>query len=163
MSHIVKTENFLSFFSSATKLVEVAITEETALGLDRYSDDLVTEDANELVSVQRVFHDEKWSRGRPVTSLDWCFLPSFLSKKPKSRRSPKFPELVMGSYSSRETTTNEAEVKTWEYRKPTRYINLPFNSGCVSCLELKVQERDTRVCLHQRVPSCDCKVPAGDF
>ena len=67
----MKTENFLKFFSSATKLVEVAITEETALGLDPYSDDLVAEDANELVSVQRVFYDEKWSRGRPVTSLDW--------------------------------------------------------------------------------------------
>ena len=80
MSHIVKTENFLKFFSSATKLVEVAITEETSLCLDRYSDDLVTEDANELVSVQRVFHDEKWSRGRPVTSLDWCILSSYLCK-----------------------------------------------------------------------------------
>ena len=71
VSHIVKTENFLKFFSSATKMVEVAITEEAALGLDPYSDDLVAEDANELVSVQRVFYDEKWSRGRPVTSLDW--------------------------------------------------------------------------------------------
>ena len=79
VNHIVKTENFLKFFSSATKLVEVAITEEPALGLDRYSDDLVTEDGNELVSVQRVFHDEKWSRGRPVTSLDWCFLLHFPS------------------------------------------------------------------------------------
>ena len=129
----MKTENFLKFFSSATKLVEVAITEETALGLDSYSDDLVTEDANELVSVQRVFHDEKWSRGRPVTSLDWCFLPSFLfSIKPKSRRSPKFPELVMGSYSSRETTTNEAEVKTWEYRKPTQQsIFLSIQGVCL--------------------------------
>ena len=76
----MKTENFLKFFSSATKLVEVAITEETTLGLDRYSDDLVTEDGNELVSVQRVFHDEKWSRGRPLTSLDWCNLQSFLNK-----------------------------------------------------------------------------------
>jgi len=93
---------------SATKLVEVAITEETALGLDRYSDDLVAEDANQLVSVQRVFHDEKWSRGRPVTSLDW---------------SPKFPELVLGSYSSRETTTNEAEgvclVWNLKYKRET--------------------------------------------
>ena len=57
VNHIVKTENFLKFFSSATKLVEVAITEETTLGLDSYSDDLMTEDANELVSVQRLFHD----------------------------------------------------------------------------------------------------------
>ena len=71
VNHIVKTENFLKFFSSATKLVEVAITEETTLGLDSYSDDLMTEDANELVSVQRLFHDEKWSRGRPMTSIDW--------------------------------------------------------------------------------------------
>ena len=71
MNHIVKTESFLKFFSSATKMVEVAITEDSALGLDCYSDDLVAEDANQLMSVQRIFHDEKWSKGRPVTSLDW--------------------------------------------------------------------------------------------
>merc|ERR1719361_415905 len=108
VNHIVKTENFLKFFSSATKLVEVAITEETTLGLDSYSDDLMTEDANELVSVQRLFHDEKWSRGRPMTSIDW---------------SPKFPELLLGSYSSRETTTNEAEgvclVWNLKYKRET--------------------------------------------
>ena len=79
MNHIVKTESFLKFFSSATKLVEVAITEDSALGLDRYSDDLVAEDANELMSVQRIFHDEKWSKGRPVTSLDWYFVIPFLT------------------------------------------------------------------------------------
>lgn len=79
MNHIVKTESFLKFFSSATKLVEVAITEDSALGLDRYSDDLVAEDANELMSVQRIFHDEKWSKGRPVTSLDWYFVIPLLT------------------------------------------------------------------------------------
>ena len=78
MNHIVKTESFLKFFSSATKLVEVAITEDSALGLDRYSDDLVAEDANELMSVQRIFHDEKWSKGRPVTSLDWYIVIPWL-------------------------------------------------------------------------------------
>merc|ERR1711962_172919 len=81
-------------------MVEVAITEDSALGLDCYSDDLVEEDANELMSVQRIFHDEKWSKGRPVTSLDW---------------SPKFPELALGK---RFTPLRQAVTMSWTLLGP---------------------------------------------
>ena len=93
-ARIMKSEPFLKFFSSASKLIEVAITEENTLGMENYSEDLTTDDATKLMSLHRVFSDDKWSKGRSVTSLDW---------------SPRFGELVMSSHGSREAATNEAE------------------------------------------------------
>ena len=93
-ARIMKSEPFLKFFSSASKLIEVAITEENTLGMENYSEDLTTDDTTKLLSLHRVFSDDKWSKGRSVTSLDW---------------SPRFGELVMSSHGSREAATNEAE------------------------------------------------------
>lgn len=46
------------------------------------------------LSLNRVFHDEKWSRNRYVTSLDW---------------SPQFPELLVASYNQNYESPHEPD------------------------------------------------------
>jgi len=103
---VTKDENFRKFLSVTSKLMEVAITEDIARGTEDYSEDLTVDDESKLMSVNKVFYDEKWSKGRPVTSLDW---------------SPKFGELVLSSHANKEMITSEAEgvclVWNMKYRK----------------------------------------------
>lgn len=42
----------------------------------------------------RFFHDERWSRNRPVTSMDW---------------SPQFPELLVASYQNNPDSPNDPD------------------------------------------------------
>ena len=81
---ILKTDGFQKFFNSATKVMEIAITENKTI-FDNYNDDIEGEDESQMLKVNRVFCDEKWSKGRVVTSIDWSY---------------KYPELVLASYNS---------------------------------------------------------------
>ena len=67
----MKSESFLKFFTPASKLMEVAITEDIFTGTDNYTEDPGQGKEAAGLTVHRVFHDEKWSKGRAVTSLDW--------------------------------------------------------------------------------------------
>lgn len=70
-SQVIRSDVFLKFFTNASKLMEVAITEDIAIGRDNYTEDLITEDGTQSLALHRIFYDEKWSKGRAVTSLDW--------------------------------------------------------------------------------------------
>ena len=60
------------------------------------------------LSLKRVFHDERWSKNRSVTSLGW---------------SPHYPELLMSSYNQNESVPHDPDgvVLVWnsKFRKDT--------------------------------------------
>jgi len=101
---LMMTENFHEFFNRSTRLVERALAEDDHLYLDyshNYSQDLSEEeDGCRKVSLSRTFTDERWSRNRCVTCLDWC---------------PQYPELLLASYNNNVDTPHEPDgvVLVW--------------------------------------------------
>ena len=71
-----------------------------------YNEDIGGEDENQMLKLNRVFSDEKWSKGRVVTSIDWSY---------------KYPELVLGSYNSNPSAVHAPEgvclVRNTKYKK----------------------------------------------
>jgi len=75
--------------------MERAIAEDTDIFTDYVGDaGQVTPDAGEQLRISRQFSDERWSRHRTVTSLDW---------------SPEFPELLLASYDGNAEAPHEPE------------------------------------------------------
>ncbi|KAJ8914979.1 hypothetical protein NQ315_002503 [Exocentrus adspersus] len=66
------------------------------------------EKSHQRISLNRNFFDERWSRNRTVTSLDW---------------SPQFPELLLASYNNNEESPNDPDgvVLVWntKFKKTT--------------------------------------------
>lgn len=66
------------------------------------------EKSHQRISLNRHFFDERWSRNRTVTSLDW---------------SPQFPELLLASYNNNEESPNDPDgvVLVWntKFKKTT--------------------------------------------
>lgn len=66
------------------------------------------EKSHQRISLNRHFFDERWSRNRTVTSLDW---------------SPQFPELLLASYNNNEESPNDPDgvVLVWntKFKKAT--------------------------------------------
>ncbi|CAG0898624.1 unnamed protein product [Darwinula stevensoni] len=86
---LMMTEEFLGFFDRATRRIERALNEDSDILVD-YSADLDADANGEEKSGQRLvlnrwFEDERWSRNRVVTSVDWC---------------PQYPELLVASYNN---------------------------------------------------------------
>lgn len=84
---IVLSKDFQSFMERCGRIMERALAENVDIYADYTgitNDAEKSEDKNGTrLSLNRVFHDEKWSRNRYVSSLDW---------------SPQFPELMVASY-----------------------------------------------------------------
>ena len=87
---IVMSEDFQKFFDRSTRLVERAIWEEPNIfadytgGLDGEGGDGGDADKAGLsLSLNRFFYDERWTKNRVVTSMDW---------------STVYPELMVASY-----------------------------------------------------------------
>ncbi|PAA78076.1 hypothetical protein BOX15_Mlig000680g2 [Macrostomum lignano] len=88
---ILLSDNFQAFFARASRVVERALAEteaeyfetdgEADAGSDAYDEGAVA--GGSSVRVCRTFHDDKWSRGRCVTALDW---------------SPHYQELCLAAY-----------------------------------------------------------------
>jgi dynein intermediate chain len=66
------------------------------------------EKSHQRISLNRGFYDERWSRNRCVTSLDW---------------SPQYPELLLASYNNNEDSPNDPDgvVLIWntKFKKST--------------------------------------------
>jgi len=72
------------FLQVASRIMERAVAEDVDIFTDYLGDvGLAKPDAGEHLRASRQFADERWSRDRAVTSLDW---------------SPEFPELLLASY-----------------------------------------------------------------
>lgn len=66
------------------------------------------EKSHQRISLNRWFYDERWSKNRCVTSLDW---------------SPQYPELLLASYNNNEESPNDPDgvVLVWntKFKKTT--------------------------------------------
>lgn len=95
---IILSEDFQRFVDRAGRLVERALAE----GVDIYTDysgmgdceDGTDEKSHQRLSLNRWFFDERWSRNRCVTSMDW---------------SPQYPELMLASYHNNEDSPNDPD------------------------------------------------------
>ncbi|XP_045210201.2 cytoplasmic dynein 1 intermediate chain 2-like isoform X9 [Mercenaria mercenaria] len=96
-STILLSEEFRSFMDHTSRIVERALDEvDVDIDYSRSADDeLSNQDlAGERLKVNREFFDERWSKHRIVTSLDW---------------STQFPELLVASYSANEDAPHDPD------------------------------------------------------
>lgn len=95
---IIHSEEFVRFLDRTTKVIERAIAEDVDIFIDyggNAEDDGEGErDAGAKLSQNRQFLDDRWSRYRTVTCLDW---------------SKQHPELLVASYSNNEESPHEPD------------------------------------------------------
>lgn len=94
---IMMSEDFQSFFNRSTRLVERVLTEDVDIFTDYSGADNEGKDdelAGERLKVNRIFYDERWSKHRTITSLDW---------------SKQYPELLLASYNSNEESPHDPD------------------------------------------------------
>ncbi|XP_046802733.1 cytoplasmic dynein 1 intermediate chain isoform X3 [Lucilia cuprina] len=109
---IILSEDFQRFVLRAGRIMERAISENVDIYLD-YIGGGDNEEANDekshaRLSLNRVFYDDRWSKNRCITCMDW---------------STHFPELVVASYHNNEESPNEPDgvVMVWntKFKKTT--------------------------------------------
>ncbi|XP_017100774.1 cytoplasmic dynein 1 intermediate chain isoform X17 [Drosophila bipectinata] len=109
---IILSEDFQRFVVRAGRVIERALSENVDIYTD-YIGGGDNEEANDershaRLSLNRVFYDERWSKNRCITSMDW---------------STHFPELVVASYHNNEESPNEPDgvVMVWntKFKKRT--------------------------------------------
>lgn len=94
---IILSEEFQRFVDRAGRVVERALAEEVDIYADytgSTGEDGMDEKSHQRIALNRWFYDERWSRNRCVTSMDW---------------SPQFPELLLSSYNSNEEAPNDPD------------------------------------------------------
>ncbi|XP_067108508.1 dynein, cytoplasmic 1, intermediate chain 2a isoform X5 [Osmerus mordax] len=109
---ILHSEEFMTFFDHSTRIVERALSEHVDMFFDYSGRDLEEKEgeiqAGAKLSLNRQFMDERWSKHRVVTCLDW---------------SPQYPELLVASYNNNEEVPHEPDgvalVWNMKYKKNT--------------------------------------------
>lgn len=109
---LMHTEEFLSFFERGSKFVERALAEHVDVCFDYSGRDLEDKEgdlqAGAKLVLNRQFADERWTKNRVVTCLDW---------------SPQYPELLVASYNNNEDAPHEPDgvalVWNMKYKKGT--------------------------------------------
>ncbi|XP_033869842.1 cytoplasmic dynein 1 intermediate chain 2-like isoform X1 [Acipenser ruthenus] len=109
---VLHSEEFLSFFDHSTRIVERALSEHVDVFFDYSGRDLEEKEgeiqAGAKLSLNRQFMDERWSKHRVVTCLDWSF---------------QYPELLVASYNNNEDAPHEPDgvalVWNMKYKKTT--------------------------------------------
>ncbi|XP_021494918.1 cytoplasmic dynein 1 intermediate chain 2 isoform X9 [Meriones unguiculatus] len=109
---ILHSEEFLSFFDHSTRIVERALSEQINIFFDYSGRDLEDKEgeiqAGAKLSLNRQFFDERWSKHRVVSCLDW---------------SSQYPELLVASYNNNEEAPHEPDgvalVWNMKYKKTT--------------------------------------------
>jgi len=95
---IMMGDNFQKFFDRATRIVERALSEDINVFVDYtggYEDGEGLEDkTGGKLSLNRFFYDERWSKNRVITSMDW---------------SQQFPELLAASYNNNPDAPHEPD------------------------------------------------------
>jgi len=95
---MMMSDDFHKFFNRATRVVERALYEDANLFVDYtggYEDGEGMEDkSNGNLNLNRFFCDERWSKNRVITSMDW---------------STQFPELLAASYNSNPDAPHEPD------------------------------------------------------
>ncbi|XP_075285932.1 cytoplasmic dynein 1 intermediate chain 2 isoform X5 [Opisthocomus hoazin] len=109
---LLHSEEFLSFFDHSTRIVERALSEQINIFFDYSGRDLEDKEgeiqAGAKLSLNRQFFDERWSKHRVVSCLDW---------------SSQYPELLVASYNNNEDAPHEPDgvalVWNMKYKKTT--------------------------------------------
>nr|XP_016996945.1 cytoplasmic dynein 1 intermediate chain isoform X12 [Drosophila takahashii] len=109
---IILSEDFKRFVVRAGRVIERALSENVDIYTDYIgggdSEEANDERSHARLSLNRVFYDERWSKNRCITSMDW---------------STHFPELVVASYHNNEESPNEPDgvVMVWntKFKKST--------------------------------------------
>ncbi|XP_022225393.2 cytoplasmic dynein 1 intermediate chain isoform X21 [Drosophila obscura] len=109
---IILSEDFQRFVVRAGRVIERALSENVDIYMDYIgggdSEETSDERSHARLSLNRVFYDERWSKNRCITSMDW---------------STHFPELVVASYHNNEESPNEPDgvVMVWntKFKKST--------------------------------------------
>ncbi|XP_017886804.1 cytoplasmic dynein 1 intermediate chain-like isoform X11 [Ceratina calcarata] len=95
---IILSEDFQRFLDRASRILERALGESVNIYTDYTGsmdgEDGMDEKSHQRLYVNRWFFDERWSRNRCVTSMDW---------------SPQFPELLVASYNNNDDTPNDPD------------------------------------------------------
>ncbi|XP_057651442.1 cytoplasmic dynein 1 intermediate chain isoform X15 [Diorhabda carinulata] len=108
---IILSEEFQHFIDRTGRIMERALCESVDIYMD-YTGSLgeegLDEKSHQRISFHRNFFDERWSRNRTVTSLDW---------------SPQYPELLLAAYNNNEESPNDPDgvVLIWntKFKKTT--------------------------------------------
>uniref|UniRef100_A0A8C4ZT39 Dynein cytoplasmic 1 intermediate chain 2 n=1 Tax=Gadus morhua TaxID=8049 RepID=A0A8C4ZT39_GADMO len=109
---LLHTEDFMSFFERGSRIVERALGERVDVCFDYSGRDLEDKEgemqAGAKLVLNRQFADERWTKNRVVTCLDW---------------SPQYPELLVASYNNNEDAPHEPDgvalVWNLKYKKNT--------------------------------------------
>ncbi|XP_014771179.1 cytoplasmic dynein 1 intermediate chain 2 isoform X33 [Octopus bimaculoides] len=110
---IMSSEDFQNFFNRSSRLVERVLAEnETDMYIDYVGSDKEGKDddqfAGDRLKLNRYFFDERWSKHRTITSLDW---------------STQHPELLVASYNTNEESPHDPDgvVLVWnsKFKKDT--------------------------------------------
>ncbi|XP_065217505.1 cytoplasmic dynein 1 intermediate chain isoform X2 [Planococcus citri] len=95
---IVLSKDFQNFMDRCGRIMERALSENIDIYTDytgiSNGDERNEDKSGTRLSLNRVFFDEKWSKNRCVTSLDW---------------SPQFPELLVASYNQNYESPHEPD------------------------------------------------------
>ncbi|KAF5304244.1 hypothetical protein FQA39_LY09771 [Lamprigera yunnana] len=121
---IILSEDFQRFIDRAGKIVERALGESVDIYTDYIGgsgEDGLDEKLHQRIALNRWFYDERWSKHRCVTSLDWC---------------PQYPELLLASYNNNEDSPNDPDgvalIWNTKFKKTTPEIIFHCQSGVMS-------------------------------
>ncbi|KAM6948160.1 cytoplasmic dynein 1 intermediate chain 2-like isoform 3-T3 [Aplochiton taeniatus] len=122
---LLHSEDFLSFFERGSRIVERALSERVDVCFDYSGRDLEDKEgelqAGAKLVLNRKFADERWSKNRVVTCLDW---------------SPQYPELLVASYNNNEDAPHEPDgvalVWNMKYKKNTPEYTFHCQSAVMS-------------------------------
>ncbi|XP_045570789.1 dynein, cytoplasmic 1, intermediate chain 2a isoform X2 [Salmo salar] len=123
--HLLNSEEFMTFFDRGSRIVERALSERVDVCFDYSGRDLEDKEgemqAGAKMSLSRVFSDERWSKNRVVTCLDW---------------SPQYSELLVASYNNNEDAPHEPDgvalVWNMKYKKTTPEYTFHCQSAVMS-------------------------------
>lgn len=107
---IMLSESFQKFVSKAGRVMERALAEGTDIFTDYTGggEQIAEEERGAALTLVRCFSDERWSRGRCTTSLDWSW---------------SHPELLLASYHNSEDAPHDPDgvalVWNTKYKKTT--------------------------------------------
>ncbi|XP_076864929.1 dynein cytoplasmic 1 intermediate chain 1a isoform X2 [Brachyhypopomus gauderio] len=109
---LLHSEEFVIFFERSIRVMERALAEDENIFFDYSGRDLEEKEGDlqggSSLSFSRLFYDERWSKHRVITCLDW---------------SPQYPELLVASYNNNEDAPHEPDgvalVWNMKFKKTT--------------------------------------------
>ncbi|KAF7691317.1 cytoplasmic dynein 1 intermediate chain 1 isoform X2 [Silurus meridionalis] len=109
---VLHSEEFVIFFDRSIRVMERALSEDSNIFFDYSGRDLEDKEGDlqggSILSFNRLFYDEHWSKHRVITCLDW---------------SPQYPELLVASYNNNEDAPHEPDgvalVWNMKFKKTT--------------------------------------------